>query len=163
MFREENEKHDSARCQMTRDLYSDECCLPPLDAPCDICQTQKSGMNLKSGATVSYEAEMTTCLQVYTHMFSNVEDGSDKCSRAQKDLSDQCCGTIDSDPASTSYDRAPAPVEENLNAPTPAPAPTEDVLSSQWYAGSLNKSSSSANAMRPLLGPVVFLVFMYWI
>ena len=140
MFREENEKHDSSRCQMTQDLYSDKCCLPPLDAPCDLCQTQKSGMNLKSEETVSYEAELTTCLVVYTHMFSNVEDGSDKCTRAQKDLADQCCGTIDNDPAST-------PLEGNLGASNPASAPTEDALSAQWYAGSLDKSSSSMNAV----------------
>ena len=160
MFREENEKHDSSRCRMAQDLYSDECCMPPLETPCDICQTQKSGMNLKSEETVSYEAALTTCLVVYTHMFSNVEDGSDKCTRAQKDLADQCCGILESDPASTSYDRAPAPVEENLNTPTPAPAPTEDVLSSQWYAGSLNRPSSSASAVRPLLGLVIFVVVL---
>lgn len=143
IFREEGVTKESSRCQMTRDLYSDECCLQTLESPCDVCNTQLTGKRLKNSKKVSYEGEMTTCSAVYTHLFSSIERDTETCTRAQRDLVDQCCGLDDTDHFSTSYDRAPEPAENN--SPTPIPAPTEDTLSAQWYAGSLDRTSSAAS------------------
>lgn len=147
MFREEGVKHDSSRCQMTQDLYSDECCIPSLGAPCDVCDTQKLGKHLKTEKTpVSYEGAMTTCLDVYTKLFSTVEQDTEMCSRAQKALIDQCCE------AETSFDRTPVVID---NSPTPMPAPTEDVLSANWYAGSLDRSPSSTSTTISTEGSII--------
>lgn len=157
MFREEDVTADSSRCQMSRDLYSDDCCIQPMESPCDLCQTQQSGKHLKNNETVSYEGSVTTCVEVYMQLFSRVEDGTQQCSRAQTDLFDQCCAHIDTNPAQTTYDRVPAPAKDN--SPTPMPMPTEDSLSASWYAGSL-EGRSSASRMSPLLGAALFFSYM---
>jgi hypothetical protein len=165
MFREEGIIHDSSRCQMTQDLYSGDCCIPSLGTPCDICQTEKIDKHLKTGETpVSYEGAMTTCLNVYTKLFSTVEQDTEMCSRAQKALLDQCCEhldeNLDGNPAETSFDRTPVVID---NSPTPMPAPTEDVLSAQWYAGSLDRSPSSTSAILSTKGLIITSSFVFFL
>lgn len=164
LFRQESVALGSPRCQMSRDLYAEECCLQPIESPCDICNTQKSGKYVKRNETVSYEGSMSTCLAVYTHLFSSVEKGTDTCTRAQKDLVAQCCeSTVSDDSPSASYDRAPEPPVEN-SSPTPMPAPTEDALSASWYAGSLVDSSSASaiDALRKKLA-LLALLLPFWL
>lgn len=164
LFRQESVALGSPRCQMSRDLYAEECCLQPIESPCDICNTQKSGLYLKRNETVSYEGSMSTCLAVYTHLFSSVEKGTDTCNRAQKDLAAQCCeSTVSDDSPSASYDRAPEPVQDSW--PTPMPAPTEDALSASWYAGSLGDSSSASgiDALWKMPALSIALLLPFWL
>lgn len=143
LFREESVTKESPRCQMSRDLYSEECCLQSLNSPCDVCNTQVSGKHLTSSTEVSYEGDMTTCLAVYTHLLSSVEKDTDTCARAQRDLVEQCCESVGEGHSNSSYDRAPEIAENHL--PTPMPAPTEDSLSAQWYAGNIHKQPSASS------------------
>lgn len=156
MFREEGVTLDSSRCEMTRDLYADECCVQPMVLPCDICNTNVSGKNLKSGATVTYNGESTTCLGAYTYLFSLKEDASEQCASAKSELSYKCCeDPIPAQQATTDYDRAPAPVPDE--APTSAPMPTEDSLSTNWYAGSLRSSAYIGSPVRWLCLSLAFM------
>jgi hypothetical protein len=125
---------------------------------------------LKNGATVTYNGETTTCLGVYTYLFSLKENASEQCESAQKELTDQCCeflvtsdkGSVQQeDLTNIAYGLASKPVFPQT--PTTAPIPSEDLLSSNWYAGSLSSTScrSMVGSEMRWIGPLVSFVFFF--
>lgn len=140
IFMQEAVSSDSSRCDMSKDLYAENCCIQPIEEPCNICQTESNYYSLDVNAIADYNGASSTCLDVYTYLFSLKAKSSTMCKEAQNELLDQCCNTPEgssgSDGSQETYDRVPTPssVGKGTNLPTKS-------FSSNWYAGDLSSGS----------------------
>jgi hypothetical protein len=152
IFMQEAVSSDSSRCDMSKDLYAENCCIQPIEEPCNICQTESNYYSLDVNAIADYNGASSTCLDVYTYLFSLKAKSSTMCKEAQNELLDQCCNTPEgssgSDGSQETYDRAPTPssVGKGTNLPTKSFS-CNDLsikLLTKSYSKALQLSSNSA-------------------